>query len=421
MNKHSAEWKRAGATTLTEAAGLPTGPVSMEPYRSAEFFELERRQIFGRTWLIMGREEELPAPGDFVVKEVEVCGVSVLVTRTKDGRVQSFHNVCSHRGNLVVLEQSGCASRFVCRYHNWTYGNDGRLIGVPDESAFFDLDKKKCGLTPIATEVWEGWVFINLSREPEVGLAEYLGDLGDYLKGIDYVAADSPVVFRAELDCNWKVMSDAFSESYHIPAIHQNTIGSTFASKTNPFAHLLSARTFGPHRMCSMFGNSQYESLETSRVEKLGQSAMETTNVISAVDNSLVASFLAHPAVNPTKSADWSLDINHVFPNTQIDCGQGGFFMHQYWPISVNKTRYESRFYVARPTNAVERFRVEQYIARVAEVVLEDTANVTATQKGLESRAKDFMQLQDNEIMLRHSTYMAEKWVAAETVAEALT
>ena len=115
MNKHSAEWKRAGATTLTEAAGLPTGPVSMEPYRSAEFFELERRQIFGRTWLIMGREEELPAPGDFVVKEVEVCGVSVLVTRTKDGRVQSFHNVCSHRGNLVVLEQSGCASRFVCR------------------------------------------------------------------------------------------------------------------------------------------------------------------------------------------------------------------------------------------------------------------------------------------------------------------
>lgn len=420
MNNHSTDWKRPSSTTLTEAAGLPTGPVSMEPYRSAEFFEQERRQIFGRTWLMMGREEEIASPGDFVVKEVEVCGASVLVTRSKDGRVQSFHNVCSHRGNLVVLDQSGSASRFVCRYHNWTYGNDGRLIGVPDETEFFSLDKKKCGLTPIATEVWEGWIFINLSRAPEVSLAEYLGEMGDYLKGVDYVAADSPVVFTAELDCNWKVMSDAFSESYHIPAIHQNTIGSTFASRTNPFAHLLSARIFGSHRMCSMFGNSQYESLETSRVEKLGQDVMGTTNVISAVDTSLVEKFLDHPAVNPTRTADWSLDINQIFPNTQIDFGQGGFFTHQYWPISVNKTRYESRFYVARPTNAVERFRAEQYIARVAEVVLEDTTNVVATQKGLESRGKDFMQLQDNEIMLRHSTYMAEKWVSAETVADAM-
>lgn len=420
MNDHSTDWKNTERATLTEAAGLSTGPVPMEPYRSTDFFELERARVFGRTWLMMGRVEEIDNPGDFVVKDVEVCGASVLLTRAKDGRVQAFHNVCSHRGNLVVLDRSGRANRFLCRYHNWTYGNDGRLIGVPDESTFFSLDKKKCGLSPIATEVWEGWIFINLSREPEISLADYLGEMGEYLKGVDYVAAQTPVVFRAELDCNWKVMSDAFSESYHIPAIHQNTIGSTFASKTNPFAHLLDARVFGSHRMCSMFGNSQYEPQASSRVEQLGQSVMQTTNVISAVDTSLVETFLDHPAVNPTRSADWSLDINHIFPNTQIDFGQGGFFTHQYWPLSVNKTRYESRFYVARPTNAVERFRVEQYIARVAEVILEDTTNVVATQKGLESRGKDFMQLQDNEIMLRHSTYMAEKWVAAETVAEAM-
>lgn len=420
MNTHSANWKSPEQDTLTHAAGLNTGPVSMEPYRSVEFFEAERKRVFGRTWLMMGRVEEISSPGDFVVKQVEVCGASVLVTRAKSGRVQAFHNVCSHRGNLVVLDDSGTRSRFVCRYHNWTYGNDGRLIGIPDESAFFNVDKKNCGLSPIATEVWEGWIFINLDREPQVSLEEYLGDLGPYLKGIKYLAVESPVIFTAELDCNWKVMSDAFSESYHIPAIHQNTIGTTFAAPKNPFAHLLSAQIFGPHRVCSMFGNGDYESLESSRVEKLGQSVMETTNVISAVDGSIVEEFLNHPAINPTRTADWSLDINHIFPNTQIDTGQGGFFTHQYWPLSVNKTRYESRFYIQRPTNAVERFRVEQYVARVCEVILEDITNVAATQKGLETYGKDFMQLQDNEIMLRHSTYMAEKWTSAETVQEAM-
>ncbi len=410
----------ARGISLTEAAGLDTAPVSMEPYRSPEFFELERERLFRRSWLMMGRVEEIAKPGDYILREVEVCGASVLVTRGKTGAVRAFHNVCSHRGNQIVLDEGGNASRFVCRYHNWTYGNDGSLIGVPDEDAFFALDKKACGLTPIATEVWEGWVFINLMPEPEVSLATFLGDFGDYLKGITYIAADAPLIFTAELDCNWKVVSDAFSESYHIPAIHQNTLGSTFASRSNRFAHLLDARVFGPHRSTSMFGNSQYEPAPNSLVEQLGQSVVKTGNTISAVSHDVVGDFLDHPAINPTKTVDWSMDVNHIFPNTQIDTGQGGFFTHQYWPLSHNRTRHEARFYVTRPTNAVERFRVEQYVARVCEVLLEDLTNTARTQKGLESRAKDFMQLQDNEIMLRHSVRMAEKWVAADTMAEAL-
>src|SRR3546814_9212879 len=59
-------------------------------------------------------------------------------------------NVCAHRGNQVVLTERGRASRFSCNYHNWVYRNDGSLMGVPDEANFFDLDKKKCGLVPIA-------------------------------------------------------------------------------------------------------------------------------------------------------------------------------------------------------------------------------------------------------------------------------
>jgi len=420
MNEHVSISEGARASSLTEAAGLSTGPVSMEPYRSQAFYELERERVFRRSWLMMCRVEELPAAGSYVLKHVEVCGASVLITRGKGGDIRAFHNVCSHRGNQIALDDAGTASRFVCRYHNWTYANDGRLIGIPDENQFFAVDKKACGLTAIATDVWEGFVFINLAREPEVSLREFLGDFGDYLSGLNYLAAEHPVVFVAELDCNWKVVSDAFSESYHIPAIHPETIGDTFASRANPYAHLLGARIFGPHRMNSMFGNSNYQPKENSRVEQLGQSALATGNTISAVSAETVADFLSHPAVNPTKSPDWSMDVNHIFPNTHIDSGQGGFFTHQYWPLAHNRTRHEARFYIAPPANAVERFRVEQYIARVCEVLLEDLTNVARTQKGLESRAKDFMQLQDNEILLRHGIEQVEKWVRCETVREAL-
>src|SRR3546814_12325096 len=63
--------------------------------------------------------------------------------------------------NRAVLTERGRASRFSCNYHNWVYRNDGSLMGVPDEANFFDLDKKNCGLVPIATDVWEGWIFLN--------------------------------------------------------------------------------------------------------------------------------------------------------------------------------------------------------------------------------------------------------------------
>jgi len=407
--------------SLTEANGLHTGPVSMEPYRSAAYFDLERDRIFRRAWLMLCRVEEIPNPGDYVLKQVEVCDAQVLITRLKDGSVRAMHNVCPHRGNLVVLDDAGNASKLVCRYHSWVFSNDGSLIGVPDEGSFFKLDKKKCGMTPIASEVWEGFVFINFCPVPEVSLAEFLGDFGEYLKGFPYVAADNPIIFTADLECNWKVVSDAFSEAYHIPAIHPETLGATFTSHANPYAHVLDGRLFGPHRMVSLFGNSEYKPKSNSKVEKLGQSLLATGNTISAVSRDSIADFLAHRAVNPTKADDWSMDINHIFPNTQIDAGQGGFFVHQYWPISVDRTRHELRFYVTAPTNVVERFRAEQYFARVGEVLLEDLTNVARTQIGLKSRAKDFMVLQDNEMLLRHSVAAVEKWVASATVREALS
>src|SRR3546814_10752866 len=91
-----------------------------------------------------------------------------------------LHDFC----NRAVLTERGRASRFSCNYHYWVYRNDGSLMGVPDEANFFDLDKKKCGLVPIATDVWEGWIFVNHQKQPEVSLQEFLGDLGTRFAGV---------------------------------------------------------------------------------------------------------------------------------------------------------------------------------------------------------------------------------------------
>ncbi len=419
MNEQSG----AGAalqTNFTRAAGLSHAPMPLAPYRSAAFFELERAQIFERAWLMLARVEELAAPGDFVVKSVPTCGKSIIISHGKDGGIRAFHNSCSHRGSEVVSLRAGHAARFVCPYHRWTYGTEGQLLGVPDEASFFDIDKKTCGLKPVACEVWEGWVFINLQREPEVSLAAFLGPFAAHLQGLHYQAADHPVVLSATLEANWKVVADAFIETYHIPVIHPQTIGTTFSSRANPFARLIDATILGAHRAVSMYGNPDFRFDETHFVHNIAYSAAATGSVIAAATKEGAVNFLDHPAVNPVRSGSWSMDVNHLFPHTHIDCGPGGFWTHQFWPVAPNRCHYEVRFYVPKAESAHERFQQELYIGRVVEIVLEDLSNVARTQRGIDGGGQEFMQLQDSEIGIRHALEQVMKWVEAPTVAQAL-
>jgi phenylpropionate dioxygenase-like ring-hydroxylating dioxygenase large terminal subunit len=405
---------------LTTEAGLSTAPVPLDPYRTQSFFELERDRIFRRAWLMACRVEEIAEPGDYVLKRIDPCNVSALITRSRGGKIQAFHNSCSHRGSAIVSTPSGNQPRFICPYHNWTYGTDGRLLAMTDGDNFFDVDKASCGLKPIATDIWEGWVFVNLAPVPEVSLSDFLGSFKDHFGGVHYQGAATPVVFTADLDANWKVVSDAFIETYHIPFIHPETIGTTFASRLNPFARLLSAKLLGPHRAVSMFGNADYTMNPDNRVEALAYSAGATGSVIAAASIEGARDYLAHPAINPTRDTHWSMDVNHIFPHTQIDCGPGGFWTHQFWPVSANSSRYEGRFYMDRAATMRQRFQQELYIGRVAEVVLEDLSNVARTQRGIDSGGQSHMQLQDSEIAVRHSVEQVIRWTEAATVAEAL-
>ena len=408
---------------FTTAAGLRTGPVPEMPYRSREFFERERSRVFGRSWLVAGRVEQVPKPGDYFLRDVAACNASIIIVRGKIGEIRAFHNVCSHRGSQVISNKRGSAPVLMCKYHNWTYSTEGNLIGVPDER-FFDIDKKKCGLTPINIDFWAGWIFINLEAAPSVGLRDFLGGFADYLDDLPFpFAASTPIVFETDVKCNWKVGMDAFSESYHIPALHNKTL-KPFVSSDNPHGRLLDAKFFGPHRTGSMYGDPNYApDPKRQYVEQLAYSGAAPGGSSEGVTDPELAKlsiFLAHPSTNPTKTKSWSMDANCIFPNFKIDTGRMGFWTHQFWPLSANEMHYESRFYFPTAKSARQRFQQEYWMATTIEVLLEDLANMEGTQRGLDSGAKQFMQLQDHEVLIRHSIHHIMKWVDAPTVAEAM-
>ncbi|MBI3329351.1 MAG: aromatic ring-hydroxylating dioxygenase subunit alpha [Nitrospinae bacterium] len=142
---------------------LGTDPVPAEPCISPAYFDLERERVFRRVWLNVGRVDEIPKAGDYVVRDLAVCNASILVMRGEDGMIRGFHNVCSHRGNKLVWDEKGsCRGYLTCNFHSWAYDGKGHLKWVPDEENFFGLQKREHGLTPVATDIWEGFIFINM-------------------------------------------------------------------------------------------------------------------------------------------------------------------------------------------------------------------------------------------------------------------
>lgn len=408
--------------SFTQRGGMISGPVPNASYWTQEHFDLERERVFGRAWLVIGRVEEIANPKDFIVRDIEICRAQLVVVRGKDGEISCFHNICSHRTNKVVLEREGATSAFVCSYHKWTYSLDGALRGVPDEDGFFDLDKKACGLKRVSCDIWNGFIFVNLEEQPSVSLKQFLGDFGEIWNGLYLPFATNPVVIVADLDCNWKAIADGFSESYHGAAIHPNTIGSVFLSKDNPFGRPHDMQFRGPHHWAVIAGNPDYVMADRFRLERLiGSGGLSTTGNAFGGDSAReVEKMLAHPAINGSGANPWINELTMVFPNFHLDLSPGGFWTHQFWPITPNRTRWESRWYVAEVDDLRSRFQQEHYVAKLSEIMLEDVGNVERVQQALEAGVHTHMQLGDPEALIRHSLVHLDKWMKAASVGEAL-
>jgi len=196
---------------LSVASTLPAGY-----YIDRAIANKESESIFGRTWQIVARREQLAKSGDFIA--TELAGEPVLVSRGANGELRGFYNVCRHRAGPPA---TGCGNRkvFRCGYHGWTYGLDGKLLNAPEMDGTENFHAEEFALRPVRAAEWSLWVFVNLDPHAE--------DLVPALREVPSQAAK----FKLErmklherreykVDCNWKVYVDNFLEGYHLPSVH---------------------------------------------------------------------------------------------------------------------------------------------------------------------------------------------------------
>jgi phenylpropionate dioxygenase-like ring-hydroxylating dioxygenase large terminal subunit len=188
-----------------------------------EHFALEREKIFRRAWLMVGHTDDVPQRGSYVVFDVPTFNTSLLIVRGQDDQVRVFHNACRHRGNKLVRGGEGCRKSFMCNFHGWIFGNDGKLEVITDPHMFEAVDKNDYGLIPVTSEVWENLIFVNFDAQPRETLEEYLGPefYGRYQGYWDLHQKVASYSF--EIKANWHLGVNSFTEGYHTLYLHKNT------------------------------------------------------------------------------------------------------------------------------------------------------------------------------------------------------
>lgn len=235
--------------------------IATDRYHSQDYARREREALWLRIWQVAGRCDDIPEPGDWF--EYRLFDQSWIVVRGRDGEARGFVNACRHRGN-AFCEGRGHAARFTCPYHNWSYGLDGKLLAVarPDfDGTLEDFvgAKEELGLLEVPVETFAGFIFLNPDRNA-APLSEFLGEAMELMAPyrIEDMIPYGLNVPEA-IDCNWKVIMDAFQEGYHIQGVHPELVAAMDESQER-------YRFCGDHSVATApFGSSN---LEGSSLEK---------------------------------------------------------------------------------------------------------------------------------------------------------
>ena len=231
---------------IEKASGLPN-----QAYTSDEFLMRERDQVLGKSWAGLWFASDLPKKG--YVKPVSFMGLPLLILRNKQDEIKVFHNVCSHRGMILVHEEMEVQGSLRCKYHSWSYNLDGELKGTPHlggigqqkAAGFNHCDH---GLKPVRSVVWMDVIFINLSDDAPA-FDEHIKPLtqkwqpflGDH--GLDRMrSAVNGKGMEIEIKSNWKLAVENYCESYHLPWIHP---GLNTYSKLEDHYHIMYGDDFG--------------------------------------------------------------------------------------------------------------------------------------------------------------------------------
>ena len=418
-----------GIDPNTSLPDLGTERIDNARFSGTTDSELEWRQLWRRVWNPGPREEELMSPGDFVVHELGK--ESLLFVRGDDGEVRGFYNVCQHRGNLLVSgSRRGNARFFQCGFHAWSYNTDGGLKGIPQANTFPNAaSDRSCGnldLEPITVDQWGGFIWFHLDHNPNESLLDFLGEIPEHLA--PYKMEDMRILeYKSFLwDANWKVVADAFNESYHFRGLHPQMLKWS--------DEVASIELLGRHsRMINRYGTTStpyegetvHEELREwmryygmdpdaykGRAENVWKAKVEHSRNLPE-DSELTAPYDA-------MTDDQLTAVYHyfIFPGLVLNMFPEGVnaFRYRPHPTDPQKMYYDLIMMVHYPKGQSIPWEHRQYeepvkykdiadapIADiVTEVLQQDADNVAINQRGLRSDGFRGMYLGEQELRLRH-------------------
>lgn len=188
-------------------------------YYSPEIYDLERRAIFSKQWMLISHKARYRETGEFV--QYEMAGFNFVVVKNKEQKLVAFHNICRHRAFPVIQAASGKARIFSCKYHGWSYDLNGKLTKAPrfSDGTVDGFDTSNIGLFPLHVHVdRNGFVYVNLDTKdtPEVPWEAQYGQIAQQEvlinAGVDWDKVEYDFTWKKEGDFNWKLMQDNYNE-----------------------------------------------------------------------------------------------------------------------------------------------------------------------------------------------------------------
>ncbi|MBR9911775.1 MAG: aromatic ring-hydroxylating dioxygenase subunit alpha [Gammaproteobacteria bacterium] len=357
MNPNS--YQQLVETTRDMLDRLGSGQISLAPqvmnkdasaYTDRDCFEREKETLFRRLPLMLAASCELPGDGDY--KALEVIDIPVLLTREKGGRVRAFLNSCTHRGSALASGK-GCAHRFTCPYHGWTFRNDGRLIGISSQAQFGAADKAKLALVEFPVYESAGLIWVVLDPKSGLDIEAFLSGFDGLLTGYDL--RNWQFYEQVSLaGANWKLAFDAHLEFYHLPVLHRKTFGADISNLAQYYFQ-------GPH-------------------QRLG--------LMSA--NPLIPEQAAFLQLGEVDEAEWDVATMMfgewiLFPNVSINCYPSGvqvMVISQVFPgRSVEESFTVQTYLVERTPTDAEREEVDTVVQFIQKVVREEDLPMSRKQQ----------------------------------------
>lgn len=211
-----------GSTPLNdEKSSVRALPASW--YTSEELYQLERRSIFSRKWLLTTHKNRLREPGEWL--RYEIAGFDIVISCDRNRKINAFHNVCRHRAYPVVDQEKGNSKILACRYHGWSYGLDGKLAKAPGYQDLVGFDKSQNSLFPIHVHIdVNGFIWINMDGKavPEVDWQDDFegSDTQARLQQFNWDDYEFDHHWEIAANYNWKIAADNYNECYHCKTTH---------------------------------------------------------------------------------------------------------------------------------------------------------------------------------------------------------